>query len=540
MSTRKTTVFYVLLTAVASFAVALVIASRLELTPASSAQTLALPTMNSAPMGGAIDAVTFRNIAKAQSAMVVNIRTEMRVKAQDLSDFLGGGGGGGGADDFFRRFFGPGAGGQDDQNDNSGRGGNRGRRPQQAPRAQAAGTGFIISAKEGLILTNNHVVEDATKIEVQFLGDEDDETYTAKVIGKDALTDSALIQLIDRPTHPLGEAKFGDSSQMAAGDWVMAIGNPFGYAHTVTVGVVSAVGRPYQALPQRSNEMIQTDAAINPGNSGGPLLNIRGEVIGINTAIISNDRASGNIGIGFAVPINTVRELLPQLRQGKIVRGRIGVQVLPVPRDAYEDFGLKSRTGAIVAQVAPGGASAKAGIQPEDVIVEFNGRPVANSNDLVKMVIATKPGTSVPVKVIREKAEKTLHITVEELDLDAEQQGLRVGGRGGNNDAPEPEQQGAAGFGLTLQNVTPQMARRLQMPSGQSGALVADVDPNSDSVRALRMGDVILRVNGKPVASAAEAGRELQKIMPGRIARILVWRFNNERGDEIFVTVKKE
>jgi serine protease Do len=541
MSTRKTTVFYVLLTAVASFAVALVIASRLELTPASSAQTLALPTMNSAPMGGAIDAVTFRTIAKAQSPMVVNIRTEMRMKAQDLSDFFGGGGGGGGADDFFRRFFGPGAGGQDDQDDNPGRGGNgRGRRPQQAPKTQAAGTGFIISAKEGLILTNNHVVEDATKIEVQFFGDDDDDAYTAKVIGKDALTDSALIQLTERPTHPLAEAKFGDSSQMAAGDWVMAIGNPFNQAHTVTVGVVSAVGRPYQPLQGRSNEMIQTDAAINPGNSGGPLLNIRGEVIGMNTAIISNDRGAGNLGIGFAVPINSVRELLPQLRQGKIVRGRIGVQVLPMPRDAYEDFGLKSRTGAIVAQVAPGGASAKGGIQPEDVITEFNGRPVTNSNDLVKMVIATKPGTSVPVKVMRDKQEKTLHITVEELDLDAEQQGLRGGGRGGNNNAPEPEEQGAAGFGLTLQNVTPQMARRLQLPSGQSGALVADVDPNSDSIRALRMGDVILRVNGKAVASAVEAGRELQKIMPGRIARILVWRLNNDRGDEIFVTVKKE
>jgi len=302
---------------------------------------------------------------------------------------------------------------------------------------------------------------------------------------------------------------------------------------------VSAVGRPFQALPQRSNEMIQTDAAINPGNSGGPLLNIRGEVIGINTAIISNDRSSGNIGIGFAVPINTVRELLPQLRQGKIVRGRIGVQVQPVPRDGFEDFGLKTRSGAIVAQVAPGGASAKAGIQPEDVIVEFNGRAVSNSNELVKMVIATKPGTSVPVKVMREKQEKTLHVTVEELDLDAEQQGLR-GGRGGSSPTPEPEEQGAAGFGLSLQNLTPQMARRLQMPAGQMGAIVADVDPNSDSVRALRMGDVILRVNGTAVANAVEAGRELQKIASGRLARILVWRFGNDRGDEVFVTVRKE
>jgi len=535
MSTRKTTVFYVLLTAVASFAVALVIASRLDLTPVSSAQGIAVPSMNSAPIGGPVDALTFRNIAKAQSPAVVNIRTEMRAKAQDGSDFLGGGA----PEDFFRRFFGPGAGGQDDQPEDNGRG-NRRRQAPREQKTQAAGTGFVISAKDGFILTNNHVVDDATKIEVQFLGDEDDDTYAAKVVGKDALTDSALIQLTQMPKHALTEAKFGDSSQMAAGDWVMAIGNPFGYAHTVTVGVVSAIGRAYQALPGRSNEMIQTDAAINPGNSGGPLLNIRGEVIGINTAIISNDRASGNIGIGFAVPINSVRDLLPQLRVGKIVRGRIGVSVQPVPRDGYEDFGLKTRSGAMVAQVSPGGASAKAGVQPGDVIVEFNGRAVPNSNELVKMVIGTKPGTSVPVKVLRERMEKTLHVTIEELDLDAEQQTLR-GGRGNNNNNPtEPEEQGAAGFGLTLQNLTPQIMRRLQMPSGQSGALVSEVDPNSESARSLRMGDVILSVNGKSVASAADAGRELQKVASGRIARILIWRSNGDRGDEVFVTVKKE
>jgi len=284
--------------------------------------------------------------------------------------------------------------------------------------------------------------------------------------------------------------------------------------------------------------MIQTDTAINPGNSGGPLLNVRGEGIGINTAIISNDRAAGNIGIGFAVPINAVRDLLPQLRQGKIVRGRIGVSVQPVPRDGFEDFGLKTRSGAMVAQVSPGGASAKAGVQPGDVIVEFNGRPVPNSNDLVKMVIATKPGTSVPVKVLREKAEKTLHVTVEELDLDAEQQAARPGR--GNTNPTEPEEQGAAGFGLTLQNLTPQLQRRLQMPSGQTGALISEVDPNSDSARSLRMGDVILSVNGKAVTSAADAGRELQKVASGRIARILVWRSNGDRGDEVFVTVKRE
>src|SRR5262249_4807341 len=156
--------------------------------------------------------------------------------------------------------------------------------------------------------------------------------YNARVVGHDQLTDCALIELVDKPKGALPEAKFGDSAQMAPGDWVMAIGNPFGYSHTVTVGVVSAVGRPFQTLPNRTNDMIQTDAAITPGNSGGPLLNVRGEVIGMNTAIITNARTEGNIGIGFAVPINTVRDLLPQLRTGKITRGRIGVSVTSVPR----------------------------------------------------------------------------------------------------------------------------------------------------------------------------------------------------------------
>jgi len=156
----------------------------------------------------------------------------------------------------------------------------------------------------------------------------------------------------------------------------MAIGNPFGYTHTVTVGVVSATGRAFRVSTGRNNEMIQTDAAINPGNSGGPLLNLRGEVIGVNTAIITNARSEGNIGIGFAVPINTVRDLLPQLHTGKIVRGRIGVQVTEVPREAFEDFGLKSRAGAVVAQVTRDGAAAKGGLEPGDVIVQYNGRPV--------------------------------------------------------------------------------------------------------------------------------------------------------------------
>jgi serine protease Do len=522
MSTRKITLFYALLIAVASLAVGMVIASRLDLTPSSSAQTIAVPPMNSAPLTGPLDAQTFRNIAKANTPMVVNIRTEMKAQGQNLNDFFGGGGNS--PDDFFRRFFG----GPDDQG--GGQGGGNQRRPQTT---RAAGTGFIIN-RDGFILTNNHVVESATKIQVSLFGD-DERQYNAKLIGRDQLTDSALILLLDKPDHPLPEAKFGDSSQMAPGDWVMAIGNPFGYTYTVTVGVISATQRAFPVSDGRTNEVLQTDAAINPGNSGGPLLNVRGEVIGINSAIITNPQTEGNIGIGFAVPINAVRELLPQLQQGRVIRGRIGVSISAVPREGFEELGLKTRTGAIVAAVTPGGAAAKAGLEPGDIVLQFNGRPVTKTDELQKLVVGTKPGTSVSVRVLRNKQERTVNVTVEELDLAAEQNQ-----RLGRNNAPDnsqPQEEQGAGFGLTLQNLTPQIARRLQVPSGQTGAVITDVDPDSSSAAAgLRPGDVLLSVNRVPVSNAAEAGRELKKIQSGRLAQLLLWR----NGNEVFATVKKD
>jgi len=531
MSSRKITLFYLPLIVLASIAVGMVIASRLDLTPASAAaQTIAVPPMNSAPLVGPLSADTFRNVAKAQAPMVVNIKTEMKAKSQELEGLFGGG-----SDDFFRRFFGGPGGGQ-------GQGQGQGDDEQQPNRrrrgrdqiARAAGTGFIINGKDGFILTNNHVVEDATKIEV-YLYTDDETPYTAKVIGRDVLTDSALIQLVDRPSAPLPEAKFGDSSQMQPGDWVMAIGNPFSLAHTVSVGVISATKRPFQVTDQRSNEMLQTDAAINPGNSGGPLLNIRGEVIGINTAIISNGQSEGNIGIGFAVPINTVRELLPQLREGKVIRGRIGVSVSAVPREGYDEFGLKSRIGAVVSSVLPNSAASKAGMEPGDVVVEYNGRAVPNRDELVKMVVATKPGTTVPVKVLRDKKERTLSVTVEQLDLDAENQSQQT--RRGNTQPSEPTEQQGSGFGLTLSNLTPQVSRRLQLPSGKSGALITDVDPDGPAAQSgIRSGDVILSVNRKPVNNAADAARELGAVPSGRLAQILLWRADSE----VFVTVKKD
>jgi serine protease Do len=513
MSNRRFTWFYALLIAMTSAAAALVIASRLGLSPESSAQTVAAPAMNSTPLTGPVTATTFREIAKRASPAVVNIRTESRQRTQDLSDFFGG-------SDLFDRFFGPSGGGV--------------RPRQERPRdqlVQAAGTGFIID-KSGLILTNNHVVEGASKIRVSLYGEDEDQEYEAKIIGRDPLTDSALIELIEKPDHALPAIEFGDSSQMQPGDWVMAIGNPFNLAHTVSVGVVSAKERPFQVAEGRSAQVIQTDAAINPGNSGGPLLNVRGEVIGINTAIIADGRQSGNIGIGFAIPINTVRDLLPQLRTGKVTRGRIGIGVGSIPREAVDEFGLKDRNGALVQTVAAGSAASNAGLEPGDVIIAYNGKPVTGRDDLVQMVVATKPGTTVPVRIVRDRAERTVNVTVDELDLDAESTRLAR-----NRDRGDDTGQATStGFGLRLQNISPQDARELKLDSAR-GALIADVEQGSPAARAgLRPGDVIIRVGREPIASATDAQRELGKVPSRGTAFLRVLR----DGQETFVSVTKE
>jgi serine protease Do len=232
---------------------------------------------------------------------------------------------------------------------------------------------------------------------------------------------------------------------MQPGDWVMAIGNPFGYAHTVSVGVISGLDRPFQVANRRQAQVLQTDAAINPGNSGGPLLNIRGEVIGMNTAIITDGQRQGNIGIGFAIPSNTVRDLLPQLRSGKITRGRIGVEIKAVPREALDEFGLKNRDGALVGAVSAA-ARRQAGMEPGDVILTYNGKAVKNSNDLVSMVTATRPGTAVPVRIMRDGKEQTLTVTVDELDLEAEQGAAQQSrSRGGRGELPSPRRRPASG-----------------------------------------------------------------------------------------------
>jgi serine protease Do len=519
MSTRKTTLFYAILIAVASLAVGMVIAARLDLTSESQAQAVNVPASNSAPLNGPIDASTFRNIAKSQIPTVVNIRTEARARTRELTEFFGG-------DDIFERFFGQ----RPPQN----------RNPRQRPRGdeegqitQGAGTGFVID-KAGFILTNNHVVEGADLIRVSLFGAGYNEDYAAKVVGRDALTDSALIQVTEMPPTPLQEVKFGDSSQLQQGDWVMAIGNPFSLGHTVTVGVISALGRPFTTVVRgRDQNMLQTDAAINPGNSGGPLLNIRGEVVGMNTAIYTDPQRQANIGIGFATPINTVKELVPQLRTGKVTRGVIGVGVANnFTKGMAEALGVKDGRGALISTVTSGGPAARAGLTPGDVVVEFNGRPVGDNAELVSMVVNTKPGTTVPMTVIRDKQRKTLNVTVDELDLEAE-----AGGRVSSGErAPDEAERTATGFGMHIEPVTPEVARETELPRSRGGALIASVDRNSAAFNAgLAPGDIILEVNRQPVNSVAQVTKALQSASPGAPVFVLIWR----DGQEQFVTMSK-
>jgi serine protease Do len=321
----------------------------------------------------------------------------------------------------------------------------------------------------------------------------------------------------------------------------MAIGNPFQLANTVTVGVVSAVGRVSAQLNPslgRDLEYIQTDASINPGNSGGPLLNIRGEVIGMNTAILS-ERAEGNIGIGFAVPINTIRDVLPQLKTGKVVRGRIGVSVMKTPMtlDEAKDFGLSAPTGAVIDSVEENSPAKAGGLKAGDVVLEFNGKTVKDSAELVNIVTRTAPGTSVPVKVMRAGKPVTLTVKVEELNLDVEQ----TAQADARPREVNPEQPQDTSFGMTVEPVSPSLARQAGLTSGKGGAIVTDVSPLSPAYRGgMAQGDIILSVNDKDMTSVSDVTKALDSVAAGRTARVLVWRANqNGSGSEHMALLRK-
>jgi serine protease Do len=449
--------------------------------------------------GDVVTTGLFRSIAKRENPVVVAITTQSRVKTPDVAQTFGN-------DDFFRRFFGA----------------------PSAPREQiqqALGSGFLISSA-GEIVTNNHVVAGAEQIRVALFSDEH-RTYRADVVGRDPLTDSALIKLKDAPAG-LPAAALGDSDALDPGDWVMAIGNPFQLGHTVTVGVISYKGRPFATTEGRFQNMLQTDASINPGNSGGPLINVRGDVIGVNTAILSGDGSGGNVGIGFAVPINTVKELLPQLRKGVVQRGQLGIQILsaPITQDEAKRLGLTGPEGAIISRVETDSPADHAGLKPGDVIVQYNGKVVQDADHLTAMVVNTPPDTRVPLVVYRNGQRQDVTTTIGTLDLES-------------NNAREGRSlpASAPGFGMSLGDITPEVAGQLRLSANVHGALVENVEPFTPASSAgLKRGDVILEINRHPVDSAQEASRELRAIKSGEPAFLLLLR----QGVQQFVELRRE
>jgi serine protease Do len=381
--------------------------------------------------------------------------------------------------EFWRRFFG-------------------GRIPGGQQRMRGVGSGFIID-QNGTILTNYHVVDGAEKIVVTL---SDGKNYDAEVIGKDQKTDIAVLKIDAGQNLPV--VTFGNSDRMEVGEWVMAIGNPFGLDHTVTSGIVSAKGRRIGAGPY--DNFIQTDASINPGNSGGPLINLRGEVVGINTAIFS--QSGGNIGIGFAIPTNTVKELLPQLREkGRVVRGFIGTTVQKITPEIAESLGLKQNNGALIADVVKGGPAERAGIKTGDIIVELDRKEIKDSSDLPPMVARITPGTTVQLKVVRDGKQLSLPLTVGEMK---------------ENEFVAAGQEGD--LGLAVQPVTPEIAQSLGLDRAE-GLVVTEVNPGSAADEAgLRSGDVITQVNRSSVKNLADYNREISRIEKGKPVLFLVQR----------------
>ncbi len=361
-------------------------------------------------------------------------------------------------DDFFDKFF-----------------GNGGRREYKQ---RSLGSGFVID-KEGYILTNNHVVEKATTIKVKL---SDEKEYDAKIIGRDPKTDIALIKIDVKQSLPV--AVLGDSEVLQVGDWVVAIGNPFGLEHTVTAGIVSAKSRIIGAGPY--DQFIQTDASINPGNSGGPLLNLKGEVVGINTAIVS-----GGQGIGFAIPINVAKDMLSQLKtRGKVARGWLGVVIQKMTPEIAKSFGLKESEGALVADVMDQSPADKAGIKRGDVIISYNGKKIKDNETLPRLVAATEIGAKAKIVLIRDKKQMEVSVVIGEL----QEEGLRASKK------TEIEKD----LGLVVQDITAEIAKHLNLKD-KKGVIVTDVIPGSPAQEAdIRSGDVIREIGRKPVRSVAE------------------------------------
>lgn len=435
---------------------------------------------------------TFRNIVRSKNAGVVNIRTSQKPKAQR-----------GAARALPFPFFG-------DQDDPLG-----GERDPQG----GQGSGFVISA-DGLILTNRHVIDGADSIRVTLLNRK---TYDAKVVGKDGRTDVALIKI--DPKESLTVLELGDSEAIEPGEWVMAIGAPFGFGNSLSVGVVSGKGRNL-SLGQIGTgvDMIQTDAAINPGNSGGPLLNAQGRVVGINTLIITRGLPQSS-GVGFSVPINVAKDILPQLREkGRVVRGWLGVSIQSAGEDMALSFGRARAEGVIVSDVTKGSPADKAGLQLEDFIYDVDGRVVEDNNGLTSYISSRPPGTTVTLKLIRDGAEKQARVT-----LGTFPEGDETPSRVAPDDTSE--ESAAANTGMALQSLTSELRERLDLPESLRGVVVRSVDAGGAAeIAGLGRGDVILMVSGEEVGTVREFNAAIRRAAPAKVVRLRV-----RRGEQVLI-----
>jgi len=438
---------------------------------------------------------SFAPVVKKVTPGVVKVVTTSKVKQMSAPDMPGF------DSPFFRRFFG----------DEFGLP-NRQYRSYTPPQ-KGQGSGVIVS-KDGYILTNNHVVDNADEVKI-FL--QDGREFTAKVIGKDPKSDLAVVKV---DAQDLPAVTLADSDKIEVGDVVLAIGNPFGIGQTVTTGIISAMGRATLGLDYE--DFIQTDAAINPGNSGGALVDAEGRLIGINTAILS--RSGGNQGIGFAIPTNLARDVMDSLIQdGKVTRGYLGVLIQDVTPMLAKEFKLKDHQGALVGDVVPKGPADKAGLKSGDVILEFNGKPVADSRHLKLDVARAKPGATLPVLVLRDGSRQTIKVTVKELP--------------GAEQLAKADSQGAHDtdtlHGVAVSDLDARTRREFRIPEQVKGALVTDVEPGSPAAEAgLKPGDVIVEINRQSVRGAEDAVR-LTENPQDRTTLLKIW----SQGGSRFVVV---
>ncbi len=446
----------------------------------------------SAPAPGAPFA-SYAPVVDRVMPAVVTVRVEKRASAMPTGGQMP-------DDDFLRRFFGPGM-----------------RVPRQ-PRGIERGLGSgVIVTEDGYILTNNHVVDGADEVKVEL---PDRRAFAAKVVGTDAPSDLAVIKInaSDLPTLALG-----DSDAAKVGDVVLAVGNPLGVGETVTAGIISAKGRQTPDGTDGYQDFIQTDAPINHGNSGGALVNTSGQLIGINSQILSP--SDGNIGLGFAIPSNMAKSVMEQLiAHGSVHRAKLGVTIQGITPDLAQSLGLPSTRGALVSNVEAGSPAARAGLHQGDVITEFNGKPVTDNNQLRNSVAGTAPGSTIALQYLRDGRTETAHVTLGELEAKK------------NRAAGERESRGEGRFGMSVQPFTPDMAEQLGVPASTQGVVVAGVDPAGRAAEAgIQEGDVIEKVNGRAVKSGDELKAALDRAT-GKPALLLV----NRQGSDFFVTLRAE